>query len=93
MQQLYNTVDSLIVGRYVGDAALAAVGGSGQIINFLLAFLWGASAGAGIVIAQYFGAKDRKRLERACHTTVLLAVMAGLLIMTVGLLGSKRALI
>ena len=93
MQQLYNTVDSLIVGRYVGDAALAAVGGSGQIINFLLSFMWGASAGAGIVIAQYFGAKDRKRLERACHTTVLLAVVAGLLIMALGLIFSKSALI
>ena len=93
MQQLYNTVDSLIVGRFVGDAALAAVGGSGQIINFLLAFLWGASAGAGIVIAQYYGAKDEKRLKQATHTTVVLAVIAGVLIMSVGLLSSRRALI
>ena len=57
-QQLYNTVDSIIVGNYIGSDALAAVGSTGSLINLLLAFCVGASAGAGIVISQFYGAKD-----------------------------------
>ena len=55
-QQLYNTVDSIIVGNWIGSEALAAVGSSGAIINLLLGFCIGASAGAGVVVSQFFGA-------------------------------------
>ena len=57
-QQLYNTGDSIIVGNYIGSEALAAVGSSGSLINLLIGFCIGASAGAGVVIAQFYGAQD-----------------------------------
>lgn len=57
-QQLYNTADSIIVGRYVGDNALAAVGSASPILNLLLVLFVGISVGASIMVAQYFGAKD-----------------------------------
>ena len=58
-QQLYNTADSIIVGRYIGDNALAAVGSAGPILNLLLVLFVGIAVGAGIMVSQYFGAKDR----------------------------------
>lgn len=60
-QQLYNTVDSIVVGRYVGDNALAAVGSASPIMNLLLVLFVGISVGAGVMVSQYFGAKERKR--------------------------------
>ncbi|MBO5126423.1 MAG: oligosaccharide flippase family protein, partial [Clostridia bacterium] len=59
-QQLYNTVDSIVVGKYIGDNALAAVGSSGPILNMLLVLFIGISAGASIMVSQYFGAKNRE---------------------------------
>ena len=60
LQQMYNTVDSIIVGNYVGSNALAAVGSSTSIINLLIAFSMGASAGAGVVVSQFTGAGNKK---------------------------------
>lgn len=62
-QQLYNTVDSIVVGQYIGDNALAAVGSCGPIVNMLLVLFIGISAGAGIMVSQYFGAKNRESLS------------------------------
>ena len=62
-QQLYNTVDSMVVGQYIGDNALAAVGSCGPIVNMLLVLFIGISAGAGIMVSQYFGAKNRESLS------------------------------
>ena len=62
-QQLYNTVDSIVVGRYVGDNALAAVGSAGPILNLLLVLFVGISVGASIMVSQYFGAKEREELS------------------------------
>lgn len=64
-QQLYSTVDSIVVGNYVGDSALAAIGASGPIINLLLVLFMGVSVGASIMASQYFGAKDKKRLSHS----------------------------
>lgn len=78
-QQLYNTVDSIIVGRFVGDNALAAVGSAGPIFNLFLVLFIGISVGAGIVVSQYFGARDREKLSKsigACITTTGAAVLA-----------------
>ena len=69
-QQLYNTVDSLIVGNFLGSSALAAVSSSGSLIFMLIGFLSGISAGAGVIVARFFGAGDEKNLQRAVHTTV-----------------------
>ena len=83
-QQMYNTVDSIVVGKYVGDNALAAVGTSLPILNLLLALFVGVATGAGIVISQYFGAGNRQALSRAIGNCITLAALASLFIMTVG---------
>ena len=68
-QQLYNTVDSIIVGQYIRDTALAAVGTSGPILNLMLVLFMGISTGASILSAQFFGAKDKKTLSRLVGST------------------------
>lgn len=87
-QQMYNTVDSIIVGNYIGSDALAAVGGSGALINLLLAFCIGASAGAGVVIAQYYGAGNEKGMHTAVHTTLAIAMIAGAVMTVIGIVAS-----
>ena len=83
-QQLYNTADSIIVGKFVGDNALAAVGSAMPILNLLLALFVGISTGAGIVVSQSFGAKDREGLSKAIGNCITLSFLASLLIMVVG---------
>ncbi|ABW18405.1 MATE family efflux transporter [Alkaliphilus oremlandii] len=83
-QQLYNTADSIIVGKYVGDNALAAVGSAMPILNLLLVLFVGISVGAGIMVSQYFGAKDREKLSRAIGTCITLTGIASVIIMVIG---------
>ena len=83
-QQLYNTADSVIVGIYVGDNALAAVGSASPILNLLLALFVGISTGAGIVVSQAFGAKDRETLSKGIGTCISLTFVATVFIMVVG---------
>ena len=83
-QQLYNTADSIVVGHYVGDNALAAVGSASPILNLLLALFVGISTGAGIVISQNYGAGDRERLSESIGNCVTLAAIASLITMAVG---------
>lgn len=85
-QQLYNAVDSYVVGNYVGTNALAAVGASTPIINMLIGFFMGISTGAGVVIAQYFGAEDIKRMKRAIHNSIALTIVMGIALTIIGLL-------
>lgn len=73
-QQLYNTVDSIIVGNYVGKQALAAVGCTSSITNMLIGLFIGLSAGAGVVISQYYGAHDDELLRRAVSSTVCMTL-------------------
>ncbi len=80
-QQLYNTVDSIVVGHYVGDNALAAVGSAGPLFNMLLVLFVGISAGVGIMVSQYFGAKDREQLSTTIGTSITLTALASLLLM------------
>ena len=91
-QQLYNTVDAIVVGKYVGDYALGAVGLTGPILNLLLALFMGVSTGAGIVVSQYFGAKDRGALSRSVGTIINVTFWAGLITTVLGLLVSKPLL-
>lgn len=86
MQQLYNTFDSLIVGNYVGSSALAAVGAGGQISFFLVAFYLGASSGAGILISQYYGAKDDEKLHAVVHNMMGIGIVLGVVITIVGII-------
>ena len=91
-QQLYNTVDSIVVGKYVGDNALAAVGSSSPILNLLLALFVGISTGAGIIISQRFGAKDREGLSLAIGNCISLAAIASLIILVIGPMISRPML-
>ena len=83
-QQLYNTADSIIVGHYVGDNALAAVGSAMPILNLLLALFVGISTGAGIVVSQSFGARDRQGLTVSIGNCLSLSMVATIIIMVIG---------
>lgn len=85
-QQLYNIVDSIIVGNVVGSSALAAVGASGAIIQLLVGFCIGASAGAGVVTSQYYGARDDEGVRKAVHTTLAISIVAGAILSVIGVL-------
>ena len=82
-QQMYNTADSVIVGIYVGDNALAAVGSASPILNLLLALFVGVSTGAGILVSQYFGAKDKERLSGVVGNCLTLTLLSSLIIMVI----------
>ena len=83
-RQLYNTVDSLIVGNFVSKQALAAVGCTGPIINTLIGLFSGLAAGASVVISQYYGAKDEEKLGKAVHTTVMITLITCVVLTVVG---------
>ena len=83
-QQLYNTVDSIIVGHFVGDNALAAVGSAGPILNLMIVLFIGISTGASIMVSQYFGAQRKEDLAKAVGSCITLTGVASLLIMIVG---------
>ncbi len=85
-QQMYNTVDSLIVGNFLGSSALAAVSSSGSLIFMLIGFLSGIATGAGVIVARLFGAGDKETLHRAVHTTVAFGLAAGILMTGIGVL-------
>ena len=84
-QQLYNTVDSIVVGQFVSKQALAAVGSTTSIINMLVGFFSGVSVGAGVIISQRFGAKDPEGVHKAVHTTISLTLIIGLIGTVVGM--------
>ena len=92
-QQLYNTVDSIVVGKYVGDNALAAVGSASPIFNLLLVLFVGISMGAGIMVSQYYGSHDRENLSRTIGSTVTLTAAASLLLMIAGSLAIRPLLV
>lgn len=83
-QQLYNTVDSIVVGKFVGDNALAAVGSASPIFNLLLVLFIGISVGTSVMVSQYFGARDREQLSRTIGCCVTLTAAASVFIMIVG---------
>ncbi len=92
-QQLYNTADSLIVGNFLGDAALAAVSSSGSLIFLMVGFFNGISIGAGVVIARYFGARDICSLQKAIHTTIAFGLICGCLLTLVGVFAAPQILV
>lgn len=88
-QQLYNTVDSIVVGKYVGDNALAAVGSASPVFNLLLVLFVGISMGASIMVSQYFGSHDRENLSKTVGSTITLTAAASILLMIVGALSIR----
>ncbi len=91
-QQLYNTVDAYVVGNYVGKEALAAVGASSPITNMLIGFFMGLATGAGVIIAQYYGAEDHKNLKKAVHSASALTIVMSIVLTIVGVLGTNPML-
>ena len=93
-QQFYNTVDAIVVGRFVGKEALASVGGgAGTIINLFVGFFIGMSAGATVTISQYFGGNGKREVRQAIHTAIAFALCAGVLIMVMGFILAPDILI
>lgn len=91
-QQLYNTVDSVVVGQFVGDNALAAVGSAGPILNLLIVLFVGISMGSGIMVSQYLGARNREALSKTIGTSVVLTAIASLLVMVIATLAARPLL-
>ena len=84
-QQLYNTVDAIIVGRFVGKQALASVGGSAAVLsNLVIGFFTGLSAGATVIISQHYGAKNKRNLRESLHTAYAFSIIASLILAVLG---------
>ena len=93
-QQLYNTVDALIVGNFLGKEALAAVGGTtSTYLNLYIGFFVGLSAGATVLISQYFGSNDHKAINKTVHTAITLAVVLGIILTIVGMFTARSSLL
>ncbi len=93
MQLLFNAVDMIVVGRYCGSSALAAVGSTGSLVNLLINILMGLSIGANVLVAQYYGANKRKDLRDMVHTAVATSIIGGFLLSIIGILSVKQLLI
>ena len=91
-QQLYNMADSLIVGNFLGDAALAAVTSTGSLMFLLVGFFSGTAMGAGVVISRYFGARDYDRVRLAIHTNLAFGIMCGIAMSIIGVLFTPQIL-
>jgi len=92
-QQLYNTADAIIVGRFVGKEALSAVGGTtGTLINLLVGFFVGMSSGASVVVSQYYGAEQAENVKKSVHTAFCLAIGGGVVLMIIGQVFSPLAI-
>ena len=91
-QQLYNTVDAIIVGRALGTEALASVGASGPLLNLVYGFFLGIASGATVILSQAFGAGDRERAQKALHTALALALTLGVVISVAGVLLAPQVL-
>ena len=83
-QQFYNAADTVIVGKFVGKEALAAVGSSGSLINLLVSLLMGVAVGAGVVVSRYYGAKQYEEMRATIHTTIAFGLIAGVILTAVG---------
>jgi len=91
-QQLYNSVDSAVVGSYAGDAALAAVGSTAALINLIIGFFLGISTGTNILYAMHFGAGDRQGLKKLINSAMLISIICGAVISVLGVLGAETML-
>ena len=91
-QQLYNTADAMIVGKFVGKEALSAVGGTtGNLINLLVGFFVGLSSGAAVIVSQHYGARQDDQVRTSVHTSFCLALAGGVFLMIVGEAGARVA--
>ena len=92
-QQLYNTIDAVIVGRFVGKNALAAVAGSsGMVINLLVNFFTGLTAGASVIVSQFFGSGDRKKVDDSIHTIYAFSIIGSVVMTLIGITAAPALL-
>ena len=91
-QQLYNTADSVIAGNFISKQALAAIGSSNSLINLLIGLFLGIATGAGVIIAQYYGAKDKEKMQWAVHTSIAFSLIGGVILTVAGVLLSPQIL-
>ena len=92
LQQLFNSADMAVVGRYAGSRSLAAVGGNGPVINLMISLFIGLSLGSNVVIAKYIGQKKEDKVEEVVHTSVSIAIISGFLLLALGQLIAKPIL-
>lgn len=90
LQMLYSTADAIIVGRFVGAYALAAVGATGPVVSFIVEFFVSLSEGSGIVVSQLVGARDKENVKKAVHTSIALSLIGGAVLMIFGLLAVDK---
>ena len=93
LQQFYNTFDSIIVGKFVGANALAAVGSSGSMIFLIISFAQGAAVGAGVIVSQYLGGQHRNGVQKTVHTSIAIALFLGVVMSILGVLVSRPLLL
>ena len=86
LQLAFNAADIMVVGRYVGSTALAAVGSTGSLINLLLNLLMGLSVGTNVIVARFYGAREEGKVSQAVHTSILLSVLCGVVMIGIGIL-------
>lgn len=93
LQLLFNAADIIVVGKFAGDNALAAVGSNGALINLLVNFFVGLSVGVNVLVARYYASNQEENLKETVHTAMLLSVLSGVLLTFVGCLGAKQILV
>lgn len=93
LQQMYNTADSIIVGNFVGSIGLAAVGSGTALINLIIAFSQGAAVGAGVIVSQNLGARDKQKTKLAVHTAMCIAIILGVILSAIGVIFSRDLLV
>ena len=92
LQLLFNAADTVVVGKFAGEEALAAVGSTSSLINLLLNLVIGLSMGAGVVVAKNYGSKDKKSVQESVHTSIATAIISGIIMLFIGLLLTKPLL-
>lgn len=93
LQQMYNTADSIIVGNFVGSNGLAAVGSGTALINLIIAFSQGSAVGAGVIVSQNLGARDKQKTKLAVHTAMCIAIILGVILSAIGVIFSRDLLV
>ena len=93
LQQMYNTADSIIVGNFVGSKGLAAVGSGTALINLIIVFSQGAAVGAGVIVSQNLGARDKQKTKLAVHTAMCIAIILGVILSAIGVIFSRDLLV
>ncbi|MBO5274765.1 MAG: MATE family efflux transporter, partial [Clostridia bacterium] len=92
IQLLFNAADLVVVGRFRGSVAVGAIGATGSIVNLIVNLFIGLSVGAGVAVAQGIGAEDKEHVHRTVHTAMPAALISGILLTFIGVLGSEQFL-